>query len=155
MEICLKYFIVIYALLNICACSNEQVSVVLTKKYRVKTLTRVLTANPVVKEISVLKYNTVGRLSSMYSYATGGQNTLGDTSVFEYDSENKMIKMKRTLTTAQSESYVYNYNSSGTLSGIKYTAGGGDYFDVNFQYDNANKLISSKKTFALQPALSF
>jgi hypothetical protein len=104
MEIFLKYFIVIYALLNICACSNEQVSVVLTKKYRVKTLTRVLTANPVVKEMSVLKYNTVGRLSSMYSYATGGQNTLGD-STYTYTYNAADLPLTRTTWTKNLPSF--------------------------------------------------
>lgn len=124
-------------------------------RYRVKSLTRILPDNNGISNISALQYDSENRLISILAYQTPDStaNLIGRTS-YEYDNQNRLSLVKRSVQPFGSEEYRYTYNSAWQLGPLDYNAGNGEIYQVTYRY-NGTKLESSLRKFEYFFALRF
>jgi len=125
-------------------------------KMRVRTLTREIPAEPGVKYISLLQYDSQGRLGTVFSYQTPDSAiSQTQTSSYQYDQQGRLSQMDRTLSQGGSERYVYSYDQTGKSSKIRYTGADNEFYDFTFNYDSDGSLLSTRRYFNYFSALSF
>lgn len=135
------------------ACSDHLIPAVspgsTTTRLRVKTLTLELPNSQA--KVSAFTYDGQGRLSGIKTYQTPDSTVSElETSVYQYDSQNRLTNLRheailfpRGSQPNRVEEYTYAYNEAGQVSGIQYLNG----FSLNFTYNSANKLVSSRRQF--------
>jgi hypothetical protein len=118
-------------------------------RLRVKSMTLDLPGG--LAKVSTFTYDALGRLGGIKTYQTPDSTVSElETSLYQYDAQNRLTNLRHELTPFprgsqqnRVEEYRYVYNPAGQVSGIDYVNG----FSLTFSYNDANKLVSSRRQF--------
>lgn len=116
-------------------------------RLRVKTITLQLPNN--IAKVSAFRYDQQGRLRVIHTYQSPDSTVAEiENSVYLYDAQNRLVQLRREAILFPPsgqpnpvELYTYSYNAAGLPTELAYLNG----FTLIFGYDNANRLIMSKR----------
>ncbi|MPR31884.1 hypothetical protein [Salmonirosea aquatica] len=140
--------------LGVIACIDHQSPE--PKKMRVKSLVRILPEEPGVRHVSLLTYDSQGKLNEIFTYQTpDSAANQTETSTYQYDNLDRLSEMLRIRSGGEKEHYLYSYDPAGKLAAIKYTSADHTFYDFLLAYDGNGKLLSTKRSFNFFSALSY
>ncbi|MPR31853.1 hypothetical protein [Salmonirosea aquatica] len=136
------------------ACTDHDIPNALDR-WRVKSLTRILPENGGTANISTFGYDAQNRLFSVVSWQTPDSTAavIGRTS-YEYDDQNRLSMVRRSVDPFGSEEYKFAYNANGQLATLDYDAGFPDTYHMTFIY-SGERLASSLRKFDFFSSLRF
>ncbi len=124
-------------------------------RLRVKSLTRSTPDNSSIKNISNFKYDSDNRLISIISFQTPDSTVaLVGRTKYEYDSQNRLTTVKRSLGAASSEEYKYTYNATNQVTSLVYSTDNAEVYTITYKY-NGNTLESSLRKYDISYSLTF
>jgi len=126
-------------------------------RLRVKSMTRSTPFDDIkgLKEVNTFTYDSENRLVSILSYQTPDSTAalIGRTT-YEYDLENRVSIVKRSIKPLGFEAYKYTYDSDGKVATLDYDAGNFDTYHITYKY-SGNTLESSLRKFDFNSSIRF
>ena len=143
-------------LITLVSCTDHEPTDPLDR-LRVKSITRILPLDVLSgkKNVSAFNYDSYNRIASIVSYETPDSTAavIGRTT-YEYDRDNRVSIIKRSVNPFGSEEYKYTYDSDDKLIILDYDAGNFDAYHITYKYAG-NTLESSLRKFNFNSSISF